>query len=481
MCAEEEVVEAKVFRHQPLPNGVEPRVRQPVIKKAPDKAVEGVPTWLKLADELKGRRFDKVTVLSEFSPAQAIAGFIYSKLGIITPNAALILRDDIRMSDELRSNSMPLFNEAYLFPPLLSKLIIENQGINWLERRNLKKLVSHAEHYRDPLFARQWWKAVDKMNDGPNVFHRSLFSFLRYQILSKDSPREAYFTCQRVLANLINRETMDYSNLAPTEIEIPALKSHSNEPDKIEMARFKFDRSRALLLVKSSPGVTLAVGGSPNSGKSTFSASLFVEMSRLVASCVEDGILEKGALSVGFCDLDLASPTSCFIARREEIIRGEKRKWTADLVDEAIIHLRKVQSENQIVVADLPGGSPDEITQRLAREATFSVLIDRQPERAGLWREFLLGADLPIYLIGVHTRFGESDRESGTREYESKEFGDKWNFLRGRVVDLARELKEDDPFIHLAAHVLLFDFLPGSILRPMQYRPNLIPVTARKL
>lgn len=438
-------------------------------------------TWQGLAETLRQQRFDKVIILSQLTPAQLITGFIFCQLGIIHPQADIIVRDDARLNDDLKTHGLPLFNSDYCNPELLRHLVDKvgvSSGLGQPIKNNLLRLAGHAEHYRRP--GRPWWD-TQHIPEGPNIFHRSFFNLLRYVLLSRGFQAEAYRLGQEVLSRLVTKPGMDFSNLLPIDLVMPVIKSRVGDPDRRETAKFQFDRSRALLLTDRAYQFTVVIGGSPNSGKSTFAASLYAEMRQLIENCERDGILPNRQLTVGLCDLDLSSPTSCFIAQGKKVGRGEKQFWDNQLVDRAVKSLKGKQQKHRVVIADLPGGVPDHITSRLSQEANFSILIDHQLLKQNSWREFLLGAHFPIHIMGIHTRFGEPDRLSAIRVYESRTLGDKLNFLRGRVVDLDRQLKLGDPVIQLAAHVLLFDYLPESVIWSIRYRTNLLPPTSKGL
>ena len=83
---------------------------------------------------------------------------------------------------------------------------------------------------------------------------------------------------------------------------------------------------------------------------------------------------------------------------------------------------------------------------------------------------------MPTPVAAIHTRFKEIGRASGLRSFESQssERQDRHDFIRGRIVDLDRTLKDDDIMIQFIAHALLFDFLPRKVVERAIYVRKLL-------
>lgn len=432
------------------------------------------PPWLKRAQSLADRSYNDIAILDQLSPPQAIAGFILTCLGYINPSARLIVRQDNRLNDWLKDHSLPLFDNNLTNPSLLTYLIDQNMIFGNPLKDRLKYLAIHAGRYRQ--FPDNFWWRFGEIAQDSKVANRSLFNHFRYLLISHGSDSAtAYQATQEFLHQLINQPTTNLHNLAPIKLVTPVLKSQGTEPDRIEYTDLIFDRSRALLLTNRQ--FLFAIGGSPHSGKSTLAASLYTQSAKILAECVNDGILPKDTIVPGWADLDMATPTMKYLIAGKMRRANDTRPWNRELVVKTLNHLELVQKQgHQVIFCDLPGGVPDYITQALARQANYSALVDRSfGVKNEPWEEFLLGPDLPGYVIGVHTRYKEKARNSGLRSFTSTNRGDKHNFLRGRVVDLDREIKLDDPFIQTIAHVLLFDFLPEDVLRHKRTEAHLLP------
>lgn len=334
-------------------------------------------------------------------------------------------------------------------------------------RARLRWLAQHSENYR--AFAdSDWLKATTKLVNRRNLASRSLHDQLALLIFSyRDDPVKAYHEAQLALEQSAFLSDKDFDPLPSITLPVPFIKPRDSlTADRVEYSNFAFDKRRLPLLIGNQ--FTIVVGGSPNSGKSTFTASLGLAMQHIVTEAVRDGVLGPGDIKIGLCDLDLASPTLEYILGGMEVPRGKKRQWNASLLQKALEDLRLMQASNTIVIGDLPGGAPPHgtpnyVTLELAKAANFSIQVDRTyPEESQPWHQFLLGAHLPHRIIRTHSRM-EERRVSGALEYKSRARDGKKEFIKGQIVDLKRAPRPKDPFVELAAHALLFDFLPQEV------------------
>lgn len=261
-----------------------------------------------------------------------------------------------------------------------------------------------------------------------------------------------------------------------TFVHTPILKNPGDKEDVVEYKDFAFDLSRLRLI----PGTSwqVVIGGSPNSGKSTFTASLCRAMNNVVLEAKQRGVLGVECVNVGLCDLDLVSPTSKYLLWGKKPERFTvKETWTDKLAHLAAAKLRTTRRDANVVVADLPG-VPDELSQIIAEGADFSIILDRDFKDSIVeWMQNVMSlhspAKAPRLIAMLHTRLGEAQRVSGLRQFNSRLRGKKEDLTTGRVVDLKRELVPEDPVIKFIAYYLLCDVIPGARMSNLDYRHKL--------
>ncbi len=456
-------------------------------------------------ERLFSRRFDTVLISEYLSIPQVVAGFIYQKVGILTKDCYLVPRQDRQASLDLKQRSLPLIHPDYLNPRLLEQ-VIDHSRLNVHQKGNLRRLALFIEAYR-PFPAKEWWKAGEIQQDTKKIARKSLHQYLATILLAGiGDPFYAYKTCLKALDRLVAQKGSRFSPLAlaksyrlsqqairlarenlrqkpplatgeadicPITLTVPFLKSAYYEPDRIEYGQVQFDYGRLRLL--KDQHWAIAVGGSPQSGKSTLSVSLCQAMEHLVGDCVERGIIDKGQVRIGLCDLDVWAPTASYLASGQEVQRADRAERQAHALSLMVgsnKDFRARKKHDNVIVADLPGGKPDIWTQFLANPCDFSVIVDKDWQQSAKgWQDFLLGFYLPRPVVGIHTRFGEEGRQSGIRFYQHRSHSG--NFVQGRVVNLARQPVPDDPVVNFVAHVLLFDYLPQMVTGKEVYRYQL--------
>lgn len=253
--------------------------------------------------------------------------------------------------------------------------------------------------------------------------------------------------------------------VTPIKLVVPYIRASPGKKETIKDVVLNFypERIRRLLSMK----LVILVGGSPNSGKSTLSASLWLAIQAKIQECEQCGILTPGQLMTDICDLDLVSPTSGFIVKGEAPpIRPVKTEWTPELAVKAVEQLEEKTSTNHLLVVDLPGGTPDHITASIfgaSKQINLSIMVDNFSRvSAKHWRNFLLDSSQTQYLVAVHSRLKESGHHSGIRRWNSYSRGDSRNFLVGQIADLSRKPNPNDPLIQFIANWLLFDYLPNT-------------------
>jgi GTPase SAR1 family protein len=422
------------------------------------------------ADRLRGRTFNRICILERPNIPSVIAGFILTEIGVISPDAQVVVRSDPnkeQLSLDLQNNSIPLFSREFTDPFLLIDLI-EDGNPNWTQvhQNRLRWLAHQNQSYRS--FGDDKWFVTRRQftpkQEGRMAIHDILSLIL---LTNRDNPRLAYQRAQDALRGRLIDIPQHQNTLAPIKLEVPFLKG-TQQTDDVRPAIYQFDPRRILLLTDQH--FSLVIGGPPNCGKSTFAVSLFEAMQGIVKDCIERRIISPDDLSVGICDLDLAAPTVRYIQERRDVPTDRKRPWDESLMTLAVDLFGACKEQNNVVIGDLPGGIPDQLTARFAALASFSTRVfTRTDPKTDAWKEFLIGANLPTKLIEVHTRLHEPDKKSGVRNFQARSRGKRRDFLRGRMVDLERVAKPDDPFIQFAAHALLLDFLPDQVLGRLGY------------
>lgn len=443
-------------------------------------------TFDQQAEHLRAFPAREVIISRYRSVPELLAGYILARSGAVISDEALMYPEmwiGREMSNDVRDRAL-LLNRKETWNPAVLRLTVEKAKdageISTIERGFLMHLLGTLEHYRAYPESR-WYEGRDHILDPVNKGTKTQLRLHDYMVALTDANFEDPLVCFQKGIEALQRfenNPIGLTVLNPVTFVAPILKNPAEEPiDIVDFGEFEFDRARAVYLPKTN--FRIVTGGAQNSGKSTFTASLGANMQQLVNLCVREGILGEGEIRVKVFDLDFIAPTvhnvvSGGIIGAKEPYRNPQETWDrgkAERVRKEFVNLS--QSVN-IALGDLPGGRPDHITDTLASAADFSILVTRSVgEEAKDWREFLTGLSSHSNLVRAHTRFGEPDRQSGLRDYESTSKGERRDLLYGRVVNLDRKVKTDDPFIGLAAHVLLFDYLPGAIISDNTLRGRL--------
>ncbi len=216
--------------------------------------------------------------------------------------------------------------------------------------------------------------------------------------------------------------------------------------------------------------LVLAVGGPSGSGKSTLSASLANELANLVASLGTRTDWASFNLKVSSHNTDSATPTLQEIETRSidhEVLLAKKRPWTTDLAWEAMQGLAIARQKNNITIADLPGGSIDEITEITAALADGAIIVTKDWERIPEWKACFASLGVPVV---SQSRSHTSDEgfDSVVTRYTPGEV------LAGRVSGLDRLVRSWDSFVSCLAKFLLFDILPTLVEKRERKRQRYI-------
>lgn len=422
-----------------------------------------------LAQRLRQDQPNSVVISKHRAIPEIVAGFILGQVGVLSSEAVLDHPQvwySREMSTEVRDRNLLLFHQDILNPTLLSGLILSS-NLHGRAKSELFKLANFLQHYRSYKIE-NWIEAREHIKEHKGT--KNQLDLLDYLTMVVDAnfedPVRTFVQGISALRRLFYRD--DGFNMrdlmTPLELEVPRLKNEGNQPDIVDTAHFTFDRARIHYL--AGRHFPFVVGGATHSGKSTFTASLHEAMLEIIDRCEKEGILGDRAVSVEICDLDKTSPTTKSISKGTRPLRGATKQWNEEMAKEAAEMFRYMSGRNTIVLGDLPGGTPDQFTDILAREARFSILVSRAYNGGELqdWRKFFTSTSQQTNLVRVHTRFEEEDRISGIRNYSVLAKGSRRDLLWGRVVDLDRRLKPYDEFIWFAAHALLFEYLPEMVI-----------------
>ncbi len=208
------------------------------------------------------------------------------------------------------------------------------------------------------------------------------------------------------------------------------------------------------------------VGGSKNMDKTTFVANLFRALCDMRRELLQQSDWRDFSLKILPCDMDFASPVLNAIlfgiGRESHLVQPHKQQWTRDLAYEALSSLQERQNGSHIIIADLPGGPPDAITEITSAIGDTAIILENSKERFLEWKSFFQEIGVPISAIIPS--------------------GQKWSLLRDRqeidpehvMFGLARKhtpcrgferlVRPDDPFVRAFAAVLLFGILPEIAL-----------------
>lgn len=198
--------------------------------------------------------------------------------------------------------------------------------------------------------------------------------------------------------------------------------------------------------------VRLVVLGPPRSGKTSFVSSLTGYLKELG---------ENLPFPLGFQMVDLDKS-------RQDLTRlggmsVQKERWTRRLARQAQKDLLA-----NIILADGPGGKPDDITENIIRFVNYAVLLvagenDRIfQERRMVWKKFLEAQRLPLIAEFRSRPLGQVKDSPPYSPVESElRLFVPGGFIGGQIVGLEFGAENKDPAIEDVAKILLFNILPA--------------------
>ena len=242
-------------------------------------------------------------------------------------------------------------------------------------------------------------------------------------------------------------------------ITLPIFKSQEPaEREVVAWKRLELEEGRIYHLQGRHIG--LVVGGPAGSGKSTLAATLADEMMNIIHSLKSRASFSDLEVSLECANLDLATPTVDAIGgargKEKQALDKAKRPWTLELALEALDKFWAAKSRANLVIADLPGGKIDQITEITGALGDVGVLITKDWAKMAEWQQ--LYTRMGITLVSQsRSRLPDEGLESVVTRYNAG------GMIAGRVTGLDRTVRSWDSFAACLAKVLLFDLIPGFI------------------
>lgn len=343
------------------------------------------------------------------------------------------------------------------FPERLAPLI--QQHVREEETYLLKRLLTFAESApptRKQAFAHWILRCSLRSGDPARILEAARCSFLACLEQGID-PWKSHLPVPEIAPLPMAEEPVQ---IPPDKRigTIPIFKSHTpGEREVIATARYELREGRVWELAQT---IRMVVGGPAGSGKSTVVASLAFEMKNILASLRTRTGWEGLRVRVEPVNLDLATPTLEAIsagARNDCLtLEAKKRQWSIELALEALDRFLEATEGANIVIGDLPGGTPDSITEIVMAPADVAILVTKDWKQMPIWKEYL--DRLGITLVSqVRSHLAEEEFSSVVTTYR------KGEYFGGRIVGLDRVDRSWDRFISWLAEFLLFDILPSFI------------------
>lgn len=246
---------------------------------------------------------------------------------------------------------------------------------------------------------------------------------------------------------------------------------------RTEKEPFVLKRALGRLRMLEGQKVSLVIAGPPHSGKSTLTASLFLEMNSLLDTVRNNINYADLSVRCGNVDLDKSTPDVQRILHQETNERVKSR-WTNERALD--VALEFIDKDASIVIADAPGGKPDHVTDVVVAPADIALLLIAAEEGEtwakirDQWRESLTNVGVKTAVL-VNSRQAGGVNPSTNEEIVSAVTNFKWlegsapdnsdwiRYVGGRVVGLEMKPLENDPFVSTLAKLLVFDIFPQVV------------------
>ncbi len=242
------------------------------------------------------------------------------------------------------------------------------------------------------------------------------------------------------------------------DVSATATGYRSKTEDDIDAAKsFKVRLEEGRICELQGRNITVAIGGPPQSGKSSLAVSIAGAMGDYIESLKSRTCFAGFDLNVAAVDIDFGTPTTSAImenwGRDRKRVACLKKPWTMELAEEAQAELLRARQRHNIVIADLPGRITD-VTKLLASTADAGIIISKDWSILKKeWAPFMASAGLPM-LSRIKSRQADEGLSSLVTTWRPGEQ------LNGRIVGLNRTQKSFDLFIEWMVPFLLFDILP---------------------
>ncbi len=322
------------------------------------------------------------------------------------------------------------------------------------DTQKLYKRWAHYCHsgYRADNYSLSFWLLRNSLRQDPKILLEELTQYFRAELNLRKDPYQS----KQKLDDLSGLEPIVSRMPGKRFLTLPIYQEKGNPEAKSELEDYaEVVLSEAAIWLLAHKKINIVVGGESGVGKSSFAASLMIEMINIIRSLRsrENG-WEDLPVTVTSETLDLATPVLESILWRRAKDRQvlPKRPWTLDLAIEAVARAR--DTEANIVISDLPGKETP-ITELVASQANVVILIVKDWEvELPIWTNFCnrLG-------IEVVAKLKSTEFSSAITRYQSGKI------VCGKVHQLQRVACSWDRAISQLAEFLLFDILPTYIRR----------------
>lgn len=276
------------------------------------------------------------------------------------------------------------------------------------------------------------------------------------------------------LESQVREEKENKSDASFSDLRIgtlPIFKSNKPKEDEV-LASMRYKLAERNILSLCGENLGIAICGPAGSGKSTLAVSLTSEIENILQSLRTRTAWPSFSLTAKLVNLDLATPTSNAIlageGKNRPPLEGLKRPWSTELALEAFEIFREDKKQTNLVVADLPGGKPDNITEIVGAIADVAVIVTNDWEgKMKEWTDFVNRMGITL-ISQARSRLSQEGLSSVVTRYEPGEY------VAGRVVSLDRVDRSWDRFIVWLAEFLLFDILPSFIEKRRKRIKNLL-------
>lgn len=241
---------------------------------------------------------------------------------------------------------------------------------------------------------------------------------------------------------------------------VDGITDHLRDSRKLTGSRTMRLMEGKIFALTKGPAIVLGIGGPPNSGKSTFAASLAEEMSVILDSLSSrGGFWEDLHCQVRVESLDVATPVADTIlagqGKDRQLLAARKVSWTKDLAKKTVLHIDSAALKGPgIIIADFPG-KIDDLTGMLSDAVDVACVIARSQDGIQEWRSFF--DDQSIRIVG---EFQSSKASSLVTRVDRGA-----SLIRGRINVPDRVAMGWDPVVRTFAELLLFEILPATFAK----------------